>query len=195
MKIKICGLFREEDVRYVNQALPDYIGFVFAKSKRQVTVEQAIHLKRMLDSHIQAIGVFVDAPISEIMTIVELGIIDIVQLHGHENQQYISKLKKQINIPLIKAITIEDINNEYEDIDYYLFDSSNAGSGRCFDWSLIPQIKKPFFLAGGIHLSNIDEAIQLNCYGIDISSGAETHGYKDQVKINEIVRRVKNGNR
>ena len=195
MKIKICGLFREDDMHYVNQAMPDYIGFVFAKSKRQITVEQANHFKKMLDPRILAVGVFVDAPISEIKTIVQLGIIDIVQLHGQEDQNYISLLKHQVHVPLIKAITVEDIHSEYEDVDYYLFDSSNAGSGRCFDWTLIPQIKKPFFLAGGIRLSNIDEAMKLNCYGIDISSGVELYGYKDQEKINEIVRRVKNGNR
>ncbi|WP_028044473.1 phosphoribosylanthranilate isomerase [Candidatus Stoquefichus massiliensis] len=195
MKIKICGLFREQDVKYVNQAMPDYIGFVFAKSKRQITIDQAYHFKKMLNPHILTVGVFVDAPISEIKTVVQLGIIDIVQLHGQEDQKYISQLKHQVHLPLIKAMTVEDIYSEYEDIDYYLFDSSNAGSGRCFDWTLIPQIRKPFFLAGGIRLSNIDEAIKLDCYGIDISSGVETHGYKDQEKINEIVWRVKNGNR
>ena len=149
----------------------------------------------MLNQNIKAVGVFVNAPIQEIVSIVNQGIIDLIQLHGNEDQQYISQLKQKTNLPIIKAISIQDFSHHYQDIDYYLFDASNAGSGRCFDWSLLPQIKKPFFLAGGINLTNIDDALKIDCYGIDLSSGVETNGYKDSQKINKIVRRVKYGKR
>ena len=195
MKIKICGLFRKEDIEFVNEANPDYIGFVISKSRRQVTVNQASIFKKMLNQNIKAVGVFVNAPIQEIVSIVNQGIIDLIQLHGNEDQQYISQLKQKTNLPIIKAISIQDFSHHYQDIDYYLFDASNAGSGRCFDWSLLPQIKKPFFLAGGINLTNIDDALKIACYGIDLSSGVETNGYKDSQKINKIVRRVKYGKR
>ena len=107
MKIKICGLFRKEDIEFVNEANPDYIGFVFAKSRRQVTVNQASIFKKMLNQNIKAVGVFVNAPIQEIVSIVNQGIIDLIQLHGNEDQQYISQLKQKTNLPIIKAISIQ----------------------------------------------------------------------------------------
>ena len=182
MKIKICGLFRECDIDYVNEALPDYAGFVFAESKRKVTENQAFALSRRLDSSIKAVGVFVDHDISFIRNLLERGIIDIVQLHGHENDEYISA----IDAPVIKAARIGE-KYDYP-ADYLLFDSPVAGSGKTFDWSLIPKTEKPFFLAGGINIGNITEAMKLNPYAIDVSSGVETDGAKDRGKILEIVK-------
>lgn len=194
MKIKICGLFRQEDIGYVNQAKPDFIGFVFAKSKRQVTYQQAKELKEHLDKGIQVVGVFVDESIDYIIRLVNDGIIDIIQLHGHENHEYIQELKKVIHCPMIKAIKITDEKTEFEDydVDYYLLDGKQPGSGQTFDWHLIQEMDRPFFLAGGIDLSNIDEALKISCFGIDVSSGVETNGIKDQLKIEKIVRRVRN---
>lgn len=193
MKIKICGLFRQEDIEYVNKAKPDYIGFVFAKSRRQVTYLQAKELKRNLNQNIQSVGVFVDENIDYIVKLVNDHIIDIVQLHGNEDHQYIAQLKQYIHCPIMKAIKM--INNDIQchyDVDYYLLDGSQPGSGQTFDWNFISQMDKPFFLAGGIDLNNIDEALKISCFGIDVSSGVETNGFKDQLKIEEIVRRVKN---
>lgn len=193
MKIKICGLVRKEDIEYVNNSRPDYVGFVFAKSKRQVTCQQAGELKKLLSRDIKAIGVFVDENIDEITYLVENHIIDGVQLHGNENQQYIQELRKKIHCPIIKAIRVKDkpmIFNHY-DVDYYLLDSSKPGSGQTFDWQQIKQLDKPFFLAGGINLYNIDEAMKISRFGIDVSSGVESDGKKDPIKIEEIVRRVK----
>lgn len=186
MKIKICGIFREIDVDYVNEALPDYVGFVFAKSRRQVTIEQAKNLKQKLNPKIKAVGVFVDASIEKINELINQKIIDIVQLHGNESEAFISK----INATVIKAVRIGD--EIPQNADYILFDGINAGSGEVFDWSLLPSTKKPFFLAGGISLNNIDEAIKINPFCIDVSSSVETDGFKDKSKISEIVRRVKN---
>lgn len=195
MKIKICGLTRLEDIKVVNQVQPDYIGFVFAKSRRQVNVQQAQLLKNQLDHKIKAVGVFVNDDIDRICHIVNKHIIDIIQLHGDEDETYIKQLKSKVDCPIIKAIKIkskEDIQNHIFNVDYYLLDGMKPGSGETFDWSFIHKMNKPFFLAGGINLHNIDDALKMDCYGIDVSSGVETDGYKDPIKIEEMVRRVKN---
>lgn len=196
MKIKICGLFREEDIAYVNEVKPDYVGFVFAKSKRQVTYQQAKHLKSLLSKDIKAVGVFVDENIDFIEKLVNDHIINMVQLHGQEDESYINNLKK-INTTIIKAIQVKekkDLDISY-DVDYYLLDNKIAGSGETFDWNLIKQMNKPIFLAGGICLDNIDEALLIDVYALDVSSGAETNGVKDYTKIKEIVRRVRDEQR
>lgn len=198
MKIKICGLFRSDDIDYVNEAKPDYIGFVFAKSKRQVNFNQAQQLKTKLDKQIKAVGVFVDSPIENIVELVNEEIIEIVQLHGSENNNYIKQLKQFINVPIIKAIKVNrssDLDNLNYNVDYYLLDNKISGSGESFDWSLIKQLDKPFFLAGGIDLTNLNDALKINCFSLDVSSGVETNGVKDRNKIIEIVRRVRNGDR
>lgn len=198
MKIKICGLFQNVDIDYVNEVLPDYIGFVFAKSKRQVSYDQAKIMSCKLDKRIKAVGVFVDASIDEIVKLVNNQIIDIVQLHGDEGIDYIEQLKAKINVPIIKAIKMTpetDLGKNIFPVDYYLLDSAISGSGKTFDWSLIKNLDKPFFLAGGIDSGNLDDAIKIDAYAIDVSSGVETNGVKDSNKIKEIVRRIKNDSR
>lgn len=198
MKIKICGLFQSDDIDYVNEAKPDYIGFVFAKSKRQVDLHQAQLLKARLDSQIKTVGVFVNSSIGEIVELVDKKIIDVIQLHGDESNLYIKQLKRYIDVPIIKAIKVKqasDLDNLNYDVDYYLLDNKISGSGESFDWSVIKDLDKPFFLAGGIDLNNIEKAIQIKCFGLDVSSGAETNGIKDRNKIIEIVRRIKDDDR
>lgn len=198
MKIKICGLFRSDDIDYVNEAKPDYIGFVFTQSKRQVDFNQAKQLKAKLDKQIKAVGVFVDSPIEKIVELVNEKVIEIVQLHGQEDNMYIKQLKQLIAVPVIKAIKVDhasDLDGLNYDVDYYLLDNKTSGSGECFDWSLIKQLDKPFFLAGGIDLINLNDALKINCFSLDVSSGVETKGIKDRNKIIEIVRRVRNGDR
>lgn len=198
MKIKICGLFQNADIDYVNETLPDYIGFVFAKSKRQVSYDQAKVMSSKLDKRIKTVGVFVDASIDEIIKLVNDQIIDLVQLHGDEGIDYIKQLKTKINVPIIKAIKMTpetDLRTISFPVDYYLLDSVISGSGKTFDWSLIKKLDKPFFLAGGINSGNLDDAIKINAYAIDVSSGVETNGIKDPNKIKEIVRRIKNDSR
>lgn len=192
-KIKICGLSRMKDIEYVNIALPDYIGFVFAKSKRQVSIKQAKLLKTKLSKDIMVVGVFVNADIDLILTIINEGIIDIVQLHGDEDNNYINLLKAKKNITVIKSFSKDLINANFSQADYVLFDSITPGSGEKFNWDLIKNINRPFFLAGGINIDNIDEALKKVPYVIDISSGVEDEtGFKNKAKIDEIVRRVKN---
>jgi phosphoribosylanthranilate isomerase len=190
-KIKICGLFREQDIEFANEAKPDFIGFVFAESRRCINLETAALYKKLLNPQITAVGVFVNADISFIAELYNLGIINIAQLHGNESEHYINELKKTCEIPVIKAVNIGNIYPE--NADYLLFDNGKGGTGKIFDWNLIPKCNKKFFLAGGIYLGNIKEAIKLNPYCIDLSSGVENEkGEKDREKIMEICRLVKN---
>ena len=193
-KIKICGLKRREDIEYVNKYQPDYVGFVFAGKKRKITYDQAKELKKDLLSSIQVVGVFVNEDISFVEKLVKEHVIDLVQLHGQEDQKYIQALKEKVDVPIIKAIQIknEDSFNEHYDVDYYLYDHGTGGTGESFDWSMLKEIDKPVFLAGGINLLNIDDALKKNVYALDVSSGVETDGFKDEEKIKKIVRRVRN---
>lgn len=194
-KIKICGLKRDCDIDFVNEALPDYAGFVFAKSKRQVTKEQAKRLKERLDLRITAVGVFVDAPVEFVAELANENIIDMIQLHGNEDEEYVIKLRQLTKAPVIKAFKAgtktEEEMKQYPS-DYDLIDSGK-GSGKTFDWNLVPKTTKPWFLAGGISEDNVEEAIHcLHPYGVDFSSSVETDGYKDRDKILRIVRRIRN---
>ncbi|WKY48891.1 phosphoribosylanthranilate isomerase [Eubacteriaceae bacterium ES3] len=200
-KIKICGLSRMEDIEAVNLYLPDYIGFVFAKSRRQIDLKRAEVLKNKLDPQIEAVGIFVNHPVDEVVEIIKSGAINIVQLHGDETDEYIRDLKDKLpsekNL-IIKAIRVKSKPILQTDnlVDYYLFDtyveSHYGGAGIGFNWELIKDIDKPYFLAGGIQLSNVEVAIkQLHPYCIDLSSGVERDGLKDTEKIKEIVEKVR----
>ncbi len=193
-KIKICGLKRREDIEYVNKYQPDYIGFVFAGKKRKLTYDQVVDLKKYLTSSIQVVGVFVNEDISFVEKLVKEHVIDLVQLHGQEDQKYIQALKEKVDVSIIKAIQIknEDSFNEHYDVDYYLYDHGTGGTGESFDWSMLKEVDKPVFLAGGINLLNIDDALKKNVYALDVSSGVEADGFKDEKKIKKIVRRVRN---
>lgn len=197
MKIKFCGLRRKEDIEFANELMPDYIGFVFVeKSKRYVTHEQAHILRNSLSKNIYSVGVFVDSDIDSITKLCEDKTIDIVQLHGDEDESYISKLRSKINAPIIKAFCIDSHSNT--DIingctaDYILLDGAIAGSGNCFDWSITKKITKPYFLAGGLNCDNILQAIeQSNPFAVDVSSGIETDGVKDIAKMKDFLDKVR----
>lgn len=195
-KIKICGLFRSEDTDSVNEARPDYIGFVFAKSRRQVTPDDARKLRSKLSPGITPMGVFVNAPIQEILSAVDAGIIEAAQLHGQEDEAYIKALRRICPVPIIKAVQVVSLDAitpwQSSSTDFLLLDSG-TGTGKVFDWGLASSIERPYFLAGGINSDNIDAALELKPYCIDISSGAETNGVKDRAKINRLVRRVREG--
>lgn len=195
-KIKICGLKREQDIEYVNEFLPDFAGFVFyPKSKRYVDFKKAEILKTKLDKNIKAVGVFVNEDIEKILFLCKNNIIDIVQLHGNEDENYIKSLKENTNKPVIKALRIDESNNcssLFEtSADYILLDST-AGSGKTFDWEKIPLPKKPFFAAGGININNAEKAIKFfTPFALDISSGVETDGVKDREKIKDIINLIR----
>ncbi|NLX78173.1 MAG: phosphoribosylanthranilate isomerase [Clostridiaceae bacterium] len=196
VKIKICGLTSEQDIESVNKALPDYIGFVFAKSRRQVDENRAKELKKRLSPHIKAVGVFVNEEPERIINLCRNKIIDLVQLHGVEDEDYIRHLRCHIPNKIIRAVRVKepaDIEKAADfSCDYLLLDAFDekeyGGTGKTFDWSMISAVNRPFFLAGGINSGNAVRAIK-HCrpYCIDVSSGVETGGCKDRDKIKEIV--------
>ena len=194
VKIKICGIKRLDDIEIVNRYKPDYIGFVFADSKRKVSHDLARKLKDNLDSDIISVGVFVDAPENEILELFGDGIIEVAQLHGHESEEYISDLKDKTNGELIIINAIE-MNDEVDLLQYndsiadYLLLDSGKGSGKTFDWGLIRKdLKKEFFLAGGLDSENVTLVVdEFDPYAVDLSSSLETDGFKDEIKIKEIM--------
>ena len=197
MKIKICGLFRDCDIDYVNEAKPDFIGFVFAKSRRQVSVEWVVAMRPKLRSEIMPVGVFVNEPLANVAKLLKDNTIEMAQLHGDENEHYIQELKSLTNKPIIKAVRVlshDDIETaQHTAADFLLLDNGSGGTGESFDWSLVSKVKKPFFLAGGLKADNIEQAIvATNPYAVDLSSGVETDGLKDRAKILEIVRSMRN---
>ena len=165
-KIKICGIRRATDIEIVNKYRPDYIGFIFyKKSKRYISEADAMEL------------------------------IDIAQLHGTEPEEDILFIKKMTGRPVIKAVSVETQSDceKYNEsgADYILLDNGKGGTGKCFDWKLIGNVTKPFFLAGGINESNIDEAIAISPYAVDVSGGVETDGFKDEDKIRKIINKCR----
>lgn len=193
MKIKLCGLTRPCDIEAVNELQPDYIGFVFAKkSRRYVSPEKAVELKAMLAPEIQAVGVFVNEEPEQIVSLLEAGTIDVAQLHGQEGKREIRRLRELTDHPLIQAFRI-DTEQDVEranasTADYVLLDSGAGGTGTVFDWDLLQAIRRPYFLAGGLDTENLGTVkAKLNPYGIDVSSGIETDGYKDKEKMTAFV--------
>ena len=222
-KIKLCGLTRLADIEMSNLLKPDYIGFVFAsKSRRYVAPEEAAKLKKALDPAIQAVGVFVDEDPEIIEGLLERGVIDLAQLHGHETEEEIRKMKERTGKPIIRAFRLknpgrgkpgqqklqsgtgqtegdpdrnfaEKILREAENscADHVLLDAG-AGDGEAFDWSVLENFDRPFFLAGGLGLDNIMEAIRrVHPYAVDVSSGIETEGSKDPAKMEAFVKAVR----
>ncbi len=201
VKLKICGIKRREDAEYLNEFQPDFAGFVFAGTKRKIDFDTAKALREVLDPKIKTVGVFVNADIGFIQKLADNQIIDFVQLHGDEDNGYIGTLREVCNLPIVKAQRIaSSVDIKPNDADYYLFDTMKTGeyggTGESFDWSILSDIEKPFFLAGGINLDNLDEALKIakekSAFALDISSGVETDGVKDKIKIQETVRRVRN---
>ena len=194
-KIKLCGIKSEDDIKVINEVLPDYIGFVFAeKSKRYISFDTAKVLKSRLDNRVKAVGVFVNEDIENIAYLVKNKIIDIVQLHGNEDESYINTLKKKINVPIIYAYQIKskaDIKSVKNDTDFILLDAG-AGCGETFDEALLEGFDSEYFLAGGLSIDNIKEKImKLHPFGVDVSSGIETEGKKDFAKIRKFVSLVR----
>ena len=193
MKVKICGLRTQKDVEIVNKALPDFVGFILAPGRRRtVTPEQVAELRAGLDKRIKAVGVFVDAPLEEPYDLLKKGIIDIAQLHGKEQPRYVHNLKILTGMPLFQAFIIKDEKDIrqafYSHADVVLLDAG-TGDGKTFDWNLIRNFSAPYLLAGGLSPDNIAEAIELcHPWGVDVSSGVETNGSKDERKVLEFVR-------
>lgn len=196
-RVKICGLTGELDIGYVNTLKPDYIGFVFVPdSRRYIMPARAAILREKLQPGIVPVGVFVNEPIENICGLLDRGVIEMVQLHGQEDEEYVSALRQKIAQPISQAFSIrnqQDLERAVKSqADYILLDNGPGGTGEAFDWSLLEEIDRPYFLAGGLNESNIRLAVErLRPYGVDVSSGVETDGHKDFEKMQVFLKAVR----
>lgn len=204
MKIKMCGLRRPDDIIYANECLPDYIGFVFAESRRKVSGREAKKLGEQLDPSIKKVGVFVNEPVRSLITISKQAGLDIIQLHGDEGEEYIKEVKHETGKELWKAVRVRMVKDIQEaqrlPADKLLLDSfseeSYGGTGKVMDFAVLDQadIRKPYFIAGGLTVENLPEILKkAEPYGIDISSGIETEGVKDREKMLKVIQCVRGG--
>lgn len=195
MKVKICGLKSLEDIRIVNKYLPDYVGFVFAGKKRKITKEQAFTFRELLDPRIKTVAVFVNESFQTVKDYVASGVCQVVQLHGEEDTAYLQQVL-ELRVPVIQACGVrskEDILKlQSSKADYLLFDSYSkdayGGTGNPFDHDLLSYNQRKYFLAGGIREDNLRDILKKQLpYAIDVSSGVETDGYKDERKIKNLI--------
>lgn len=204
--MKLC------DIEYANRVKPDFVGFIFANTRRKISAAQAKQFREALDAEIPAVGVFVNEDISVITSLVQNGCIDLIQLHGEEDADYIRRLREVCDVPVIKAVKVQTVEQIRQaaalPVDYLLLDTYRkgvlGGTGEAFDWELLREAKaaagdtaegelfgKPYFLAGGLHAGNLREAAALGSYGLDVSSGIETDGSKDFTKMVEVMELVR----
>lgn len=193
-KIKICGLRRPQDIMMANSYRPDFAGFIidFPKSHRSISGEEVADLRRKLNGQIPVVGVFVDQPAEKVIRLLKDGTIDIAQLHGKEDASYIRQVQRETGCQVIKAFEVKssgDIDRALESPADYLLLDQGKGGGETFDWSLIHEkINRPWFLAGGLNADNLQQAIDtVHPWGVDISSGVETDGVKDEKKVKKVV--------
>lgn len=194
-KIKLCGLYRLEDIRYANESQPDYVGFIigFSKSHRNIDFDQVALFKESLSENIKTVGVFVDAHIEQIVEVAPF--LDVIQLHGEEDNHYIDSLRRYLPEKEIwKAFKIRSVRNLEEAADSIadcVVLDNGYGTGDVFDWSLLTHLKyihKPYILAGGLGIENIEEAIvRFHPYAVDLSSGVEINKCKNKEKMKAVV--------
>lgn len=196
------------DIEYANRVKPDLVGFIFANTRRKISAAQAKQFREALDAEIPAVGVFVNEDISVITSLVQDGCIDMIQLHGEEDADYIRRLREICDVPVIKAVKVQTVEQIRQaaalPVDYLLLDTYRkgvlGGTGEAFDWELLREARaaagdtaegelfgKLYFLAGGLHAGNLREAAALGSYGLDVSSGIETDGSKDFTKMVEVM--------
>ena len=197
-KVKICGISRDVDTEYLNTSLPDYTGFIinYPKSRRNITPQRAKELSKQLDPRIITVGVFVDNDLYEIAELANCGVIDVIQLHGNESEEYISHLRSETGAEISKSFIVKTeadiIAAQKSSADKVLLDGG-LGCGVSFDHSLISNIGREYILAGGLNISNIETSLKtIDPWAVDISSVVETDGVKDGKKISEIVSFVRN---
>lgn len=195
-KVKFCGLRRPEDIAAANRLQPDYIGFVFAAaSRRGISPDTAAALRAQLAPGITAVGVFVDAEPSAVATLLQRGVIDMAQLHGHEDAAYIARLRALSTQPILQAFRIRtesDVQRaNASSADWVLLDAG-AGQGERFDWQLLSGVTRPYFLAGGLSPDNVADAIaQWHPWAVDVSSGIERDGLKDEMKMIRFMEQIR----
>ena len=196
-KIKLCGLSRVEDIEVANILLPEFVGFIFwKKSRRYISPNDAAKLKNILDKKISAVGVFVNEKIETVAEIAKF--LDLIQLHGTEDDNYISTLRNYTDKKIIQAFKIKTADDlqpaKNSRADFILLDSG-AGTGEIFNWQLLKDFGREYFLAGGLTCENVSDAVKiLKPFAVDVSSGIETNGVKDAAKMKNFVSIVRSEN-
>lgn len=197
MKIKICGIKNENEAKIINECMPDIAGFVFASGKRQIDINKAKILKKIINPEIETAGIFVEQNEDEILKIYNEKVIDIIQLHGDYDERTIKNLKEKTGAKIIKVIRVKEGFYKIETLaDFILFDAYSkdkyGGLNKTFDWNIKIISNVPYFVAGGINENNIVEMVKkLTPYGVDISSGVEVDGFKTKEKVFNIIKIIK----
>ena len=197
MKIKICGIKNENEAKIINECMPDIAGFVFASGKRQIDINKAKILKKIVNPEIETAGIFVEQNEDEILKIYNEKVIDIIQLHGDYDERTIKNLKEKTGAKIIKVIRVKEGFYKIETLaDFILFDAYSkdkyGGLNKTFDWNIKIISNVPYFVAGGINENNIVEMVKkLTPYGVDISSGVEVDGFKTKEKVFNIIKIIK----
>jgi phosphoribosylanthranilate isomerase len=197
VQIKLCGLRHMEDIRIVNRAMPEYAGFILAKGRRRtVSPEQMADLVSGLRPGIRKVGVFLDQDPKWICSLARQGLMDVIQLHGREDDSVIRMLQERTGKMVVKAFRIDSeadaVKAQASVSDMILLDHGDGGSGEAFDWSLIAPVRRAFFLAGGLNPENVRDAVRTaHPAAVDVSSGVETDCRKDEAKVMEFVRQVR----
>jgi phosphoribosylanthranilate isomerase len=199
-RVKICGVRTPEEARAVAEAGADAVGFVFwPQSRRYVVPEEAARIAQVLPPFVVRVGVFVNEPPEWVEEVAARVGLDAVQLHGDEPPEACARIRRRV----IKAIRVRDGDSLRTAAGYpvsaLLLDAyvpgTYGGTGRTFDWSLVESIRHlglPLILSGGLTPENVAEAIRrVRPYGVDASSGVETHGRKDPEKIRAFVAAVR----
>ncbi len=195
-QVKICGMRRPEDIRHANRLRPEMIGFVFWKpSKRYVSPDEAAKLRSILDDGITPVGVFVDEDPRIVADIATNGTIDMIQLHGTEDEEYIHGLRKLTDAPVIRTFCVrteEDlVKASGSSADMVLLDNGK-GTGQTFDWTLMRDLGRDFILSGGLSESNVGDAVRrFHPFAVDVSSAVETDGFKDRSKMERFIDAVR----
>ncbi|MBQ6773732.1 MAG: phosphoribosylanthranilate isomerase [Synergistaceae bacterium] len=200
-KVKICGITHEVEIGIMNELVPDFVGFVFAtKSRHFIAPEHAGLLRSKLRKGIKTVGVFANASLRNVAITMETAGLDMVQLHGDETAEYIAALREYIRCPIMKVVKVaKPIDADkamYTTADYVMLDGGIAGSGKSFDWSLLGNVRRNFFLSGGLTPENIHDALQVNPkpFALNVSSGVESNKVKDYRKVMKFILAVREAN-
>ncbi len=198
-KVKICGICHEVEIGIMNELVPDFVGFVFvSKSRHFIAPEHAGLLRSKLRPGIRSVGVFANHSLKSVAMCVEVAGLDMVQLHGDETAEYIAALREYIRCPIMKVYKVaKPMDAEkalYSTADYVMLDGGNAGDGRTFDWSLLGNVRRKYFLSGGLTPENLNRAMIVTPqpYALNVSSGVEANKMKDYRKVMKFILGVKN---
>ena len=196
-KIKFCGLRHEEDVKYAASLDAGFMGFILSERfKRYIAPDKVARMKEFVPSSAKTVGVFVDEPMDYVVIAAKTAKLDMIQLHGTEDEAYIAEVKEKTGLPVIKMIKPVSLNDimaaQHSIADLILLDSGAGGTGKTFDWSLAESLERDYILAGGLNPGNVGEAVKrLKPFAVDVSSGVETEGIKDLEKMKAFASEVR----